>query len=184
MSDTIPPEEGKFYRTRRGEKVGPFKIESEHGHGAIAMREDGRRDSWHTATGRYNNYDPNFFGNSQHDLVAEWVDTVSPQEGKFYRTRRGEKVGPAVEVGGRFELGGPHVHVHENNGVYGGLDRGLDLVAEWVDEPDPYTLDEIERLRLAIYERLARHGGAYDARDLEKTTERQLRTAILAGVRA
>lgn len=63
-------------------------------------------------------------------------DTVAPQEGKFYRTRDGRKVGPAKkQYEGRFEFIGPHSHCHGPDGRYLGRDMGLDLVAEWVEGP-------------------------------------------------
>lgn len=126
MSDTIAPEEGKCYRTRSGEKVGPFEIESPDAHGAKAPRANGRIDNWHSRTGLYNNYYPENPENSKHDLVAEWVDV----------------------------------------------------------EPARYTLDEIDRLRDVIYRRLTENLDCYDPREIEKTVERQLRTALAAGVRA
>lgn len=131
MSDTVAPEEGKFYRTRSGEKVGPFVTRSTHGHGARAFRADGRADDWHSATGLYNSYRPEEPENSKHDLVAEWVDTVASAE------------------------------------------------------PARYTLDEIDRLRDAIYRRQTEGlEPLWDPKELEKTVERRLRTAIAAGVRA
>lgn len=58
------------------------------------------------------------------------------EEGKYYRTRDGRKVGPAKKLyGGRFEFDGAHSHCHASDGKYLGRDSSLDIVAEWTEGP-------------------------------------------------
>lgn len=64
------------------------------------------------------------------------------QEGKYYKTRDGRKVGPAYSAdrkyGGQdaFEVDGPHASVHLADGTYAGPNcPDLDLIAEWTDGP-------------------------------------------------
>ena len=64
------------------------------------------------------------------------------EEGKYYKTRDGRKVGPAKSEGRKylgqdaFEVPGPHPSVHLADGTYSGRnDTGLDLIAEWTDGP-------------------------------------------------
>jgi hypothetical protein len=64
------------------------------------------------------------------------------QEGKYYKTRDGRKVGPAYSAHRRyegqeaFEVDGPHASIHRADGTYAGPNcRDLDLIAEWTDGP-------------------------------------------------
>lgn len=78
------------------------------------------------------------------------------EEGKYYRTRDGRKVGPAnVAYGGRFEFSGPHTHCHGADGKYFGHDRGLDLVAEWTEGPIRTETVTVRRLEPGVYGRLS-----------------------------
>lgn len=79
------------------------------------------------------------------------------EEGEYYRTRDGRKVGPAnVAYGGRFEFSGPHTHCHGADGKYIGHDRDLDIVAEWTDEgPIVTETVTVRRLEPGVYGRLS-----------------------------
>lgn len=67
-------DEGKFYRTREGRKVGPMApVPADWEYRSTFVWTDGDRDgspAW-TADGRY--HDSRDF-ESHHDLVAEWTD--------------------------------------------------------------------------------------------------------------
>jgi hypothetical protein len=75
------------------------------------------------------------------------TDTVSPEEGKFYRTRGGQKAGPAQRLSDRDAYwpyvwrvpieGAVQTYLYNNSGVFGDeRDPSRDLIAEWV-EPCP-----------------------------------------------
>lgn len=64
------------------------------------------------------------------------------EEGKYYRTRDGRKVGPAHSADRKykgqdaFEVDGPHVSIHLADGTYAGRNcPDLDLIAEWTEGP-------------------------------------------------
>lgn len=77
------------------------------------------------------------------------------EEGKYYRTANGDRLGPAnVAYGGRFEFSGPHTHCHGADGKYIGHDRGLDLVAEWTDGPVRTETVTTRRIVPGVYGRL------------------------------
>lgn len=83
---TLQIEEGKFYRTRGGWKVGPAKRHGVEGY------------PW-KATYCYTDRGKFWSSGKEHeaDIVAEWVDDPAPlkiEEGKCYWTLSGEKVGP------------------------------------------------------------------------------------------
>lgn len=71
------------------------------------------------------------------------------EEGKFYRTRDGRKVGPAMHRAHSWypwvcDLGNGIISTYTDGGyrIQGEVDS-LDLVAEWVDAPEPGGAEEL-----------------------------------------
>lgn len=96
-------EEGKFYRTRDGRKVGPmFRPDiglRMAGHYWGAPEFDDVSDiipRWYESGEYYKRDEESFSDRSfAFDLVAEWVEPVlTIEEGKYYRARSGEVLGP------------------------------------------------------------------------------------------
>ena len=77
-------------------------------------------------------------------------DTVAPQAGKFYRTRSGERSGPAQLRGGHFVVG-PWQYASDGVCCYRGVHGSHaypehDLVAEWTEatHAEPASTSDIE----------------------------------------
>lgn len=77
------------------------------------------------------------------------------EEGKYYRTRDGRKVGPAKKHhGGRFEFDGEHPYCHHPDGKYLGQDSSLDLISEWTEGPVRTETVTTRRIVPGVYGRL------------------------------
>lgn len=94
--------------------------------------------------------------------VVSESTVVKIEEGKFYRTRDGRRVGPMIPFREKFYGVGGDGYMWTNSGNEYGHKRHLDLISEWVD-PDPIPLkptyrvgDEIE-VRLKITDVVGRH---------------------------
>lgn len=99
----IKVEEGKYYRTRDGRKVGPmaFSDGSKDFAGAPGFGEG----NWYTQHSRHfkgEYINVSIFGEQDDDLVAEWVDSTSP-----VRTVTHREVVPGI-------YGNVHIHVGAN----------------------------------------------------------------------
>lgn len=82
-------EAGKFYRTRDGQKIGPFRVAE-----GITLAYTGTGDSWHLDGRYYRSCESPF------DIIAEWTDEpTSP-----VRTVTRKEIEPGtygyVEIGG------------------------------------------------------------------------------------
>lgn len=161
---TIHLEEGKFYRTRSGEKVGPIeRTFYSDGSGnsswpfTIALERfwNDKGEAWNTGTRSGGG-----LTNPNDDLVAEWPDEPAPlviEEGKAYRTRDGRKVGPMSKAGSGADAYAFYGHVacdvrgtefdrvFQADGKHGSAGHGgvveniaeLDIVAEWTAADEP-----------------------------------------------
>lgn len=106
------------------------------------------------------------------------------EEGKFYRTSDGEKIGPM-----EFDQGGQSYARQQFDGrlwlVSSGkrfLNRGPDLIAEWTDEPkSPIVTKTVKSLEAGVYNNVAlvlnEHCGWQYCLPLNNYTKEELRAA-------
>jgi len=79
-------EEGKYYRTRDGRKVGPMQIKPTHS--KLCGEQGSILSIWYVATGRANS-----LRETPNDLVAEWIDEpkkwadMTPQEREAFQSK-------------------------------------------------------------------------------------------------
>lgn len=86
------------------------------------------------------------------------------EEGKYYKTRDGRKVGPAKWSWGKFEFDGSWSMCHEPDGTYCGRkesERDLDLIAEWTD--GPVVTETVTKTRIVP--------GVYDGVSVQEVAE-------------
>lgn len=136
-------EEGKFYSTRDGRKVGPMYLThsclADHYWRAPQLEDENYGSRWYQTGEFYKRGEEDFSSRSfAMDLVAEWVEPVPEfriEDGKFYKTRDGLKVGPAkAKPYGLFYLGDVFPECHFADGRYRLKgENPNDLVAEWVE---------------------------------------------------
>lgn len=129
-------EEGKFYRTRYGRKMGPVKYRSANDTFYIDIRF-----IWFPDGSFYQGME------SVHDLIAEWVEIETETEpefrlevGKFYRRRDGEKVGPMKLFKGldgismSTELFTSNGEIwHPKGNFYSNTESSFDIIEEWTE---------------------------------------------------
>lgn len=85
-------EDGKFYRTRNGRKIGPMRVPPGEYWASDVAASDGKQ-GW---------YEGGFFWRGEktnNDLIAEWVDTPDYNDGKWHGWNGGEcPVDPDSEI--------------------------------------------------------------------------------------
>lgn len=129
---TVKIEEGRYYRTRAGEKVGPIVPHNEEW-----FRTDYCSRLWDRDGNRYG-------GDPDTELVAEWAELLQLRQGAYYRDAEGRWVGPmrmwSDGVDHPFDNDGSNYEIYRPDGS---SEFVADLIAEWPIEQDNRSLADV-----------------------------------------